>query len=300
MVKIVKKITVCYNGRSGGIMNKYKFALFVCAFVWGFGYVAMDHLVNATNPLLAIAIRFIFASLVIWLYKRKEIKFDDFKSNISPILILGSALFLGFLFQTYGLSLTTTSKNAFLTATNVIWTPIIVSIFYKYKVTNNVKIGSLLMIVGIALVSLDGLSAFNLGDILTLIGALFFAIHIIFINRLANTHNLDVIVFGQLLITGLWALGTTVIFSSVTIQFGSEFLISLIFAAVFSTALCFFLQNYGLSQVDSSSGAIILSLESMFGVVAALLIDREPINLVTVVGFIVMSASILIAEKNSN
>lgn len=281
-------------------MNKYKLALFICAFVWGFGYVAMDHLVTTTNPLLAIAVRFIFASLVIWLYKRKEIKVEKVKANLGPILILGSALFLGFLFQTYGLFLTTTSKNAFLTATNVIWTPIIVSIFYKYKVSNNVKIGSLLMIVGIALVSLDGLSSFNLGDVLTLVGALFFAIHIIFINRLANEKNLDVIVFGQLLITGLWALVATFMFSSITIQFGSEFLISLIFAAIFSTALCFFLQNYGLSQVDSSSGAIILSLESMFGVIAALLIDHEPINLITIIGFIVMSASILIAEKQSN
>ncbi len=256
-------------------MNKYKLALFICAFVWGFGYVAMDHLVNRTNAELAITIRFIGASLLIYLYRYKYIK-GKIKDNLLPISVLGLVLFLAFLFQTHGLVLTTTSKNAFLTATNVIWTPIIVSLFYKYNVSRNVKIGSVLMIVGIGFVSLDGLSKFNIGDIYTLVGALFFAIHIILINKFANSENVDVLVFGQLFITGILALLLTTSVGEFNIDFGPDFLISMIFVIVFSTALCFFLQNYGLSAIDSSTGAIILSLESMFGVMAAMVIDRRP------------------------
>ncbi len=278
-------------------MSKYKLALFICAFVWGFGYVAMDHLMATTNPLMAISLRFITAGSLIFIVRSKRI-IGKISDNRFPILILGSALFLGFLFQTFGLALTTTSKNAFLTATNVIWTPIIVSIFYKYKVSNNIKIGSILMIIGIALVSADGISKFNLGDVLTLIGAVFFAIHIILINRFANDDNVDVLVFGQLLLTGIFASILTIGFGQVSVDFGSEFLVSLIFVVVFSTALCFFLQNYGLSKIDSSTGAIILSLESMFGVIAALLIDHDPINLISIIGFIVMFVAIIIAERN--
>lgn len=277
-------------------MNKYKVALFLCAFVWGFGYVAMDHLVNRTNAELAITIRFISAGLLIYLFRYKNIK-GQIKANMIPMTILGIVLFFAFLFQTNGLALTTTSKNAFLTATNVIWTPVLVSIFYKYKVSRNVKIGSVLMIVGIALVSLDGLSKFNSGDVYTLIGAVFFAIHIILINKFATQENVDTLVFGQLFITGILALAVTASVGTFTVDFGPDFLISLIFVVVFSTALCFFLQNYGLSQVDSSSGALILSLESMFGVMAAIAIDGEPINTITVIGFIVMFGAILIAER---
>ncbi len=277
-------------------MNKYKVALFLCAFVWGFGYVAMDHLINRTNAELAITIRFISAGLLIYLFRYKNIK-GQIKENMIPMTILGIVLFFAFLFQTNGLALTTTSKNAFLTATNVIWTPVLVSIFYKYKVSRNVKIGSVLMIVGIALVSLDGLSKFNSGDVYTLIGAVFFAIHIILINKFANKDNVDTLVFGQLFITGILALAVTASVGTFTVDFGPDFLISLIFVVVFSTALCFFLQNYGLSQVDSSSGALILSLESMFGVMAAIAIDGEPINTITVIGFIVMFIAILIAER---
>lgn len=277
-------------------MNKYKVALFVCAFVWGFGYVAMDHLIATSSPLMAISIRFIAASLLIYILRYKKIK-GNIKQNIVPITILGFALFTAFLFQTYGLSLTTTSKNAFLTATNVIWTPVLVSVFYKYKVTRNIKIGSVLMIVGIAFVSLDGLSKFNIGDILTLVGAVFFAVHIIFINRFANDTNVDGLVFGQLFVTGILGLVVTSLFGSYEVSLGFEFYTATLFVVIFSTALCFFLQNYGLSQVDSSSGALILSLESMFGVMAAMLIDSEPINIITSVGFIIMFSAILIAER---
>lgn len=277
-------------------MNKYKLALFLCAFVWGFGYVAMDHLVQATNPLTAISLRFILAGGLIFVFRYKNIK-GRIVPNIKPIVILGFVLFLAFVFQTYGLSLTTTSKNAFLTATNVIWTPIIVSIFYKYRVSRNIKIGSVMMIIGVALVSLDGISKFNIGDVLTLIGAIFFAIHIIFINRYANDSNVDSLVFGQLFTTGILALITTLVIGDIQITVGTEFLISIFFVVVFSTALCFFLQNYGLSKIESSTGAIILSLESMFGVLAAILIDNEAINPITIVGFIVMFMAILIAER---
>ncbi len=277
-------------------MNKYKVALFLCAFVWGFGYVAMDHLINRTNTELAITIRFISAGLLIYIFRYKNIK-GQMKANMVPMTILGIVLFFAFLFQTNGLALTTTSKNAFLTATNVIWTPVLVSLIYKYKVSRNVKIGSVLMIVGIALVSLDGLSKFNIGDVYTLIGAVFFAIHIILINKFATKDNVDTLVFGQLFITGILALGVTASVGTFAVDFGPDFLISVIFVVVFSTALCFFLQNYGLSQVDSSSGALILSLESMFGVIAAIAIDGEPINTITVIGFIVMFGAILVAER---
>lgn len=277
-------------------MNKYKIALFSCTIVWGFGYVAMDHLLATSNPLMAISLRFIIAGALVYIFKFKAINGKLLKNSV-PILVLALALFIAFCFQTFGLSLTTTSKNAFLTATNVIWTPILVSIFYKYKVPIQVKIGSVIMIIGVGFVSLDGISGFNMGDFLTLIGAFFFAIHIIFINRFARKDNLEALVFGQLFLTGIFALILTLMFGEVRIVMGSEFLVSLIFAAVFSTALCFFLQNYGISHVDSSTGAIILSLESMFGVLAALLIDRDPINTISIIGFVIMFSAILVAEK---
>lgn len=277
-------------------MNKYKVALCVCAFVWGFGYVAMDHLIDTSSPTVAVGLRFTIASVFIYIYKFKRIN-ETFMKNLKPIFILGIALFSAFLFQTYGLSLTTTAKNAFLTATNVIWTPILLAMFWGLKIPRRIILASVIMIVGIGFVSLDGISAPNIGDFLTLIGAVFFALHIVLIGKLANDDNLEAIVFGQLFVTGVLGLSAAAITDSFIIIPNLEFAISLGFAALFSTALCFFLQNYGISKVESSVGALILSLEAMFGVIAAIVIDGDPVNIITIVGFIIMFTSILIAEK---
>ncbi len=278
-------------------MNKYKIALFGCAFVWGFGYVAMDHLIDTSNPVLAIGLRFTVASIVLYIFSFKKIN-KQYKHAAKEVGALGIVLFFAFFFQTFGLAITTTAKNAFLTATNVIWTPIILALLYKMKIPKKIIFSSMLMIIGIGFVSLDGISVLNIGDVLTLIGALFFALHIVLISRYTNESNLEVVVFGQLLITGVLGLLVAALAGKMTIVFGSEFLIALIFAAVFSSALCFFLQNYGLSKVDSSLGALILSLEAMFGVIAAIIIDGEAVNLITITGFIIMFLAIIVAERN--
>ncbi len=276
-------------------MNKYKIALFICAFAWGFGYVAMDHLVATTSITLAIGLRFFFASLIILSFSFKKVR-SQIKGNIKYSIILGVILFLAFAFQTLGLVITTTSKNAFLTATNVIWVPVILSLFYKQSIAKKIYVSSILMIIGVGFVSLDGISSFNVGDVVTLIGAFFFGLHMVYIGKFANSDNVDFIVFGQLFITGVLGILSTFLVDGFTLNMGSEFLISILFAAFISTALCFFLQNYGIVGVDSSLGALILSLEAMFGVIATVLIDGEIINIITIVGFLIMFGAIIVAE----
>ncbi len=279
-------------------MNKYKIALLVCAIAWGFGYVAMDHLVATTSTFMAIGLRFTFASLAILAIYFKKIR-QSIKQNYKQAIILGVVLFIAFLFQTLGLVISTTAKNAFLTTTNVLWVPILLAVFYKKHIPAKIYISASIMVLGVALVSLDGISSFNIGDVSTLLGALFFALHIVLIGRYINQTNLDSIVFGQLFVAGILGLITAVLLDQATIVIGFEFMSAFLFAVFISTALCFFLQNYGISNVDSSVAAIILSLEAMFGVVAAILIDGEAVNAITLIGFLIMFVSILVAEMRT-
>lgn len=277
-------------------MNKYKFALFICAIVWGFGYVAMDNIVMLSSPFMAIGVRFTIASLVILLIKFRDIRLT-FKQNIFEMILLGVVLFIAFAFQTYGLALSTTAKNAFLTATNVVWTPLLLGVFYKFKIKPQIIVGSVVMIIGIGFVSLDGLSPPNIGDLLTIFGAIFFAVHIILINRNTNNSNLGTVVFGQLFITGILGLLVASLTDQFVIDYNGQYLVSLLFAALLSTAFCFFFQNYGLAHVDGSSGAIILSLEALFGAVAAVLLSNESLSTMSIIGFIIMFCAIIISEK---
>ncbi len=74
-------------------------------------------------------------------------------------------------------------------------------------------------------------------------------------------------------------------------------IVYLVFAGVLSTALCFFLQNYGIKHVDTSTAGIILSLESLFGVLAASTIGGEVLGISAIIGFIIMFSGIILAER---
>ncbi len=277
-------------------MNKYKLSLILCSFVWGFGYVAMDVLVTESNPIWAVTSRFMLAALVSFIVSYKVI-IKEFKQAFKPTLVIGVTLFIAFLFQAVGLANTTTSKNAFLTASCVVWTPIIISFIKRVKLPTKIYIASVIMLIGIGFISLDKAQALNIGDILTLVGAVFFAMHMITIDHYSKIADIQVIVFGQLLVVSVLGLTLSIVTNSIYVATDPLYLGALIFAGVLSTALCFFLQNYGIKHVDTSTAGIILSLESLFGVLAASTIGGEVLGISAIIGFIIMFSGIILAER---
>lgn len=96
-------------------------------------------------------------------------------------MLLGTILYIAFALQTVGLQYTTPSKNAFLTAVNVIIVPIIAFAVYKRRIDGYEIIGSMMAIVGIGCLSLQGSMTMNIGDILSLACAVAFAFDIFFV-----------------------------------------------------------------------------------------------------------------------
>ena len=99
---------------------------------------------------------------------------------------MGIALFAGFALQIIGLQYTTPSKNAFLTALNVVIVPFIAFIILKKKVGMKGIIGAIMSVIGVALLSLNGNLTLSLGDGLTLLCAVGFAFQIFFYRRICE------------------------------------------------------------------------------------------------------------------
>lgn len=276
--------------------KKYELALLGTAIFWGLGFVFMDIAIDVLSTFSILTLRFIISALIIFVigYLRKE-KFK--KQDLINGAKLGILLFLAFSFQTFGLLFTTASKNAFLTAANVVLVPLIMYVLYKQKVENKVKLGALLMFLGIGFVSGITSIGFNLGDGLTLICAIFFALHIIFIGKYLNDTNLYAIVFSQLLVAGILSLIAGIVTNTLSFTGTSTIVPALFYVIIFSTCLTFFLQNYGLSKVPSSKGAIILSTEALFGTIGSIMILGEELNTMTIIGFILMFIGIIVVER---
>ncbi len=268
--------------------------LFV-AIIWGSGFIATHGaLESGVSPIFITALRFAIATALLYaLYFRR---LRNLKPLLLPGAVLGFFLAAGFIFQTIGLRYTTPSKNAFLTATNIIFTPFIYFIVTRHPIKRRIILSVALAIIGIAFLTLDKVSGINLGDLLTLICAVFFAFHIYFIGFYVKDKGCDVtkIVFLQFFYAAFISTVTAVVFER-------SFVLSLKgfayigYLAVFSTTIAFFLQNSAQRFVSQSKTALILSGEAAFGTLLSIILIKERVTSLMTVGFILLFLGIIVA-----
>ena len=153
--------------------------LILVTVIWGGGFVASDMALGSMKPFQIMMVRFLLASVLMGMISmgqhKKEGKLEKRAGAIKAGILMGIALFAGFALQIIGLQYTTPSKNAFLTALNVVIVPFIAFIILKKKVGMKGIIGAIMSVIGVALLSLNGNLTLSLGDGLTLLCAVGFA-----------------------------------------------------------------------------------------------------------------------------
>ena len=156
--------------------------LILTTIIWGGAFVVMKNSVDLIPPSYLLALRFSIAAICMLAVFWRQNKGMD-KKDLQYGVILGLFLFLSYIFQTYGLKYTTASKNAFITTLYVIIVPFLHWGFNHQRPSGRNIGAAVLAVIGLALLSLEGDMGINLGDFLTLICGIFFAVHIVFIDR---------------------------------------------------------------------------------------------------------------------
>lgn len=274
-----------------------RIGLFIVAIVWGSGFVASAIALNSFAPTQILALRFTLAfllSLLIFWKDIKNIKFSEIKKGG----IIGVFLFLAFLFQTVGLQYTTASKNAFLTATNIVIVPFLSWLILRQKVSRNSIIGALVTLVGIGFLSGDGFSlvSINLGDVLTLICAVFFALQIFYTDFFVKDIKPGIIMVSQMGVAALLSWATVFVTSETTFILNTETILPILYLGIVSTLIAYGLQTWSQKYVGSSESAVILSTEAFFGMIASVIILNELITQSMVIGAVLIFIGILIVE----
>jgi len=219
--------------------NKFKknisdISLFFVAIVWGGGFVIIKDTLSTVTPMLLIALRFIIASIVMYLIFYKKIGKIS-KQDMKKGSVVGIVLYLAFATQTYGLQFTTASKQGFLTAVYVAIVPFLYWIIYRKRPKIKVFVGSFLTIIGIGLISLHGGLDINIGDSLTLICALFFAMHIISVEYFAKDMDVYKLAFIQIAVAAIFSTVSAILTEPITLELTNRAWYSIMFLAVFST-----------------------------------------------------------------
>jgi len=281
--------------------NKRKYladlSLLFVAFVWGGGFVAVKDALNTVTPMLLMSLRFILATSIMYIFLHRKIgklTVEDYKKGS----IVGFILFLAFAAQTYGLQFTTASKQGFLTAVYVIIVPFLYWVFYKKRPKLKVFMGSLLTIVGIGLISLQSVEGFNVGDSLTLLCALFFAMHILSIEYFTKNMNVFKLAFIQIFVAAILFTLTAVITEPYTIDLPRRAWTAIVYLAIFSTFACFTIQTIAQKYTTSSHASIIMSLESVFAAILGVLLLNEVMTPLMIFGCLLIFIAILIVEVN--
>ncbi len=275
--------------------------LLLAATIWGFSFVIVKDSLDYIGAFYMVAYRYTIASVVmslIFIKKWKLLSWDYIRHGS----LTGLFLFLAYATQTVGCDYTTAGKNAFLTTFYVIMIPILTWLLFKKRPRFYVFIAALMSLSGIGLLALgSGDKGFNIGDLLTLICGIFFALHIIYTEKYNRAGGdplfLTLLQFIFTAIAG-WICAPFLegSFPAAT-AFTGRVVLSMLYLGLLSTMVGFSLQNLGLKYVQSSIASLFLSFESVFGILFSTLFLHEVFTLKMFIGCTLIFMAVILAEN---
>ncbi|WP_139903101.1 DMT family transporter [Clostridium thermarum] len=278
--------------------------LLITATIWGFAFVAQRVGLNYVEAFTFNAVRFALGALSLLpliIYQKKVNEGQNKKSTAAVKtlllggLVAGSALFLGSSLQQVGLAYTTAGKAAFITGLYIALVPIL-GIFLKQGVHFTTWIGVSFAVVGLYFLSVNEDFSINKGDLLQLIGALFWAFHILTIDYLTKKVDALTLSFLQFITCSILSFIVAVSFENISIFGLSQALVPILYGGICSVGIAYTLQVFGQKHAKPSHAAIIMSMEAVFASIGGMLLLNERLDLRGFLGCGLMLTGMLLSQ----
>lgn len=268
--------------------------------IWGGSYIALKGALDVLPAAWLIAIRFLAAGtlLAVVLAPRLVRTLDG--SHLLAGTVVGVLGGLGYLVQNMGLADTTPSNNAFLTATYCVMVPFVNWALTRRRPEGRKLLAAGICLAGVAFVSMGDTLVLALrgGDWLTLLGAVFFALQIVALARLAPAHDTVTMTVVEFFVMGLVSLAAALVATGplprVTLTL--DLALQLGYVILLSSVLATLLQNVGQAHVPPAQASILMCLESVFGVALAVLVYGDPLTWQLCVGFALIFLAVVLSE----
>ena len=277
-------------------MRKDTLSLIVATILWGITFVVVKQGVEVYHPVSFLFLRFGITFLVLTVFMaltKRKIKNEIFVKG----LILGIFLFFGYILQTVGLKYTTPSKSAFLTSLAVLFTPFISLFILKTKIKFRTLLAVILASAGIYLMFGLSIDTINIGDILTILCAVSWAFHIVFVGLLSikeeNFGLLFVEVWVVLILSGLFIITTGV----KTIPIPTVSLNGAIITSLFATIVPFYIQLTFQTRENTIKANFIYATEPVFAALFEFFFLGVVYGIINYVGMLFIFLSALLAQK---
>ena len=270
-------------------------ALLLVGAIWGSSLVVVKSAAEYISPNFLIALRFTAAFAVLALIFWRRLRGVS-RSLLGRCAVIGACLFLAYWIQTIGVTFAMPGKSAFLSSIYCVLVPFIYWLISGQKPKLRNLLAAVLCVGGIVLTSVTGGFTMELGDMLALLSGIFFAAHIAVVGKLGQGEDPIVVTILQFGFCALFAWIATFALEGVHMTWDRRALGGVLYLALFCTMLALLLQNVGQKYTNPSSASLILSLESVFGVLFGVFFFHEIMNLRLITVFVLIFVAIVISE----
>ena len=278
--------------------------LVACTFIWGTTFIAQDTGMDNIGPFTFNSVRFFVGFLavtpfVLLLEKKKvnaqiKTKINEFYKLIIPV---GIFLFLATAFQQVSLLYTDVANSAFFTIFYVPMVPIIIYFLFSEKLHWSIWPSALACVIGGYFLSDISDANIRFGDGLVIIGALFWALHIIYIGKIIDQFDLPFfIAMLQNLVVATLSFLLVIIFEEIDFSKIKLETTEILYAGILSGGAAFALQLFGQRNIPAAPAAIVMSLEGVVAAIAAWIILYQILDLNNIIGCTLILVGILLSQ----
>jgi drug/metabolite transporter (DMT)-like permease len=264
--------------------------------VWGSTFFLIHDLVEHVPPADFLAVRFGIAAVVMFvLFRRQTLALT--RSELRVGLVLGALYGVAQVLQTTGLAHTDASVSGFITGTYVVLTPVLGAVLLHDRIGPVTWAAVGLATVGLALLSLNGLSV-GIGEALTLLSALLYAGHIVALGRWSTPGAAVGLATVQAGVITLVA-AVVAVPDGLTLPADGRQWASLLYMALVAGALALWAQTWAQSYLTATRAAIVMALEPVFAALFAVTLGGEDLTRRMLVGGALVVAAMYLVELRS-
>ena len=277
--------------------------LLITAIVWGSSFVAQEIGMKSIDAFTFTGIRTTLGAIallpiVLIINKGMDLR----KSTLKMGLILGIVFSIAQNFQQFAFYYSTSGKIAFITAFYMFFVPLF-SVFLGNKIRLLTWLAILMGLFGLFLLCINpsDLTKINLGDVLALICAVFYAVQIMLIDKFTEKDISGVqLSFMQFVVAALISIVAMFIFEHPVIGDIKTAAPSLLYSGIMSCGVAYTFQIIGQKHANPVVASLLMCMESVFAVIAAALVLHQGMSLREGAGCVIMFAAIVISQLSES
>ena len=279
---------------------KADLTLLLVSIIWGSAFVAQRVAAQMGSVYLFNGARYLVAAVVVLPFAMKSSPAGSLTYTISReqyrwMFVAGFVLFAGSAMQQLGVVYTTAGNAGFITGLYVVLVPLILFLGRHEKIHGISIVAVALAAIGAFFLSTGGRFELRAGDLIELLGALFWTLHVIVVGKYASRFEAISFSVGQLIVCGLLNLAVGLL-AEKSMPMSWPLLGAIAYTAIFALGLCYTLQIWAQRHTPPADAALILSLESVFAVLSGWWLLQERLREIQIFGCVIIFVAVLLSQ----